>query len=69
MAEYLIPAIRGIYNDTSWSQNAYIIPYSLNTFRLLVDNDDTAQNFDLWGSSYYDSRNDGLLHLEFEIWT
>jgi hypothetical protein len=68
MAPYTITALGGIITPNSWAQRAVVVPYSSTTFRLVLDNDDTNQPFNVWSNTWYSLSTEGLLNLEFEIW-
>jgi hypothetical protein len=66
MAPYLIAALGGIVQSSSWSTSCYVIPYSIDEFRLVLTNS-TSNSLTTWNNNSYGVIN-GLLNLDFEIW-
>jgi hypothetical protein len=67
MAPYLIPVVGGVTQSGNWSQQAYILPYSATQFRVLLTSN-TINSFGTWSSSWFPLSNEGIFHVEFDMW-
>jgi hypothetical protein len=65
IARAIVPTLGGIIETTNWGTSSYIIPYDATRFRLVLPFNGTLQT---WSSTSYGVRN-GLLSIEFEIWS
>jgi hypothetical protein len=66
-APYFIPVTGGVIQSSTWSSAAYVMPYSSTQFRLVVF---VGNNIiDTWNVNNYSLGTEGILQLEFEIWS
>ena len=67
MAPYCIPIKGGVVFSGNWSNDAYLLPYSATTFRVISSHNNSAP-YNVWGASFFAFGQSMMIHLEFEIW-
>ena len=72
IATAMIPANGGIIENFNWATSCYIVPYDATRFRLVLPYTYKTELYktqlQTWNSTTY-GVNNGLLNLEFEIWS